>query len=154
MASSPTAGSLVRASDAFNFVTFTPTWTSVTIGTGADSEGWYQVIGNMVMWGFRLEFGTSPSWAAGTVLLNLPVAAYTGGGGSLAACVGQWSGRSSASINYGSSIMTNDTAGTQCNFAGAWNGTSPSGRVGASSSTPFTPASGNVFSGSGCYRAA
>jgi hypothetical protein len=153
MATTPTAGQIIKASDFYNLTTFTLTWSGVTVGSGAVSEGWYQVLGEMVFWGFRLEFGTSPSYTA-SALLTLPVAAFAGGGTGLAATTGAWGLRSSGTVNYGGTILVNDSGGVQVKFIGSWSGTVPSQNVGVSSSSPFTPASGNVFSGAGCYRAA
>lgn len=148
----PSAGSLVRASDAFNFTTFTPSFSSFTVGSGADVQGWWQQLGNFIFWGFRVEMGTSPSWSS-SVLLTLPAAAYTGAGAQLAANCGGWSARSASGANWGGPIVTNDSGGTQVRFTGAWSGTAPSANVGVTTSTPFTPAAGNVLSGGGVYRA-
>lgn len=148
----PLSGQILRASD-LGFTTFTPTWSNLTAGSGASNEGWYEVVGNMIHWGFRLEFGTSPSYSS-SILMNLPVTAYAGGGTGLAGHVGAWGARSSGTINYAGSIVVNDSGGLQAAFKGAWSGSVPSSNIGVSSSTPFTPASGNVLSGSGSYRAA
>jgi len=151
----PQAGSLVRASDAFLLVPFTPTWTGVTLGSGAVNEGWYQQIGAMVLWGFRLEFGTSPAWTA-TAQIELPVAAFTGGGASLNATLGAWTLRTGATSNYAGSINSFEAAGTHGTFAGSWQASSakPDQRIGITSITPLAPVAGNPLSGSGCYRAA
>ncbi len=155
MVSVPAAGSLVRVSDTQLLVTFTPTWTNLTIGSGADNQGWYQQVGAMILWGVRVEFGTSPSYSA-TITLNAPVNAYTGGGGSLAASVGSWNFRAATAgtTNYAGSVITNASDGSTFRFAGAWNGTNPANTVGLGTNVPITPVvAGTVFAASGCYRA-
>lgn len=144
----------LKAGNFAQFNTFTPSWAAgFTIGGGAINEGWYQLIGGFVIWGFRVEAGTSPAFTT-SLLLNLPLAAYTGAsGGQLAAAVGEWGMRSASGANYGGPIVTNDTGGTQVRFTGAWNGTAPLGNIGSTTSTPATPVAGNVLSGSGSYRA-
>lgn len=153
MATQPQPGNLVRASDAFGFTTFTPSTTGLTAGTGAISEGWYQTLGQMVLWGIRIELGTSPSFSA-SVVFNLPITAYTGGGAGLAATLGTWNFRSGGTINYAGSVIVQDSGGLTGRFSGAWNGTAPSSNVGLSTSTPATPAATNVLSATGIYRAA
>lgn len=146
-------GDPVRADDMFDLNLFTPTWTNVTIGTtGVANEGWYQQIGSMVMWGFRLELGTGGSFSS-TINLDLPVPAYVGGGLSLQNNIGSWLLRdTSASNHYAGSIGIWSGSGLSCSFAGAWDGTAPRTRVNASS--PVATAAGDVFTGSGVYRAA
>lgn len=158
MASIPLAGQIIRSTDTFNLITFTPTFTNVTLGTGADNQGWYQQIGFMVMWGFRLEFGTSPAFVTGSAEIALPVPAFTGGGASLQACVGSYIYRTSGTSHYAGALGTFEAAGLNATFAGAWDsGTSiPNDRAGLVSATqrPAAPTAAGVLSGQGCYRAA
>lgn len=146
-------GDPIRADDMFDLNTFTPVWTNVTLGsTGLANEGWYQQIGSMVMWGFRLELGTGGVFTA-TINLDLPVPAYSGGGLSLQNTLGAWMLRdTSAGTHYSGSIGVWSAAGTSCSFGGTWNGTAPLTRISASS--PVVTAVGDVLTGSGCYRAA
>lgn len=156
----PAAGSLIRASDAFQMTLFTPSTTNITIGTGATSEGWYQQIGSMVLWGFRIEFGTSPSFASAGILVALPVTAYTGGGAGLQATLGSWIMRTASTSHYGGSMGAFESAGLNASFSGAWNGSTNgnNGRIAGPASTGIpagvTIAATNVLSGSGVYRAA
>jgi hypothetical protein len=146
-----TTGDSVKATDMFRTIPFTPTWTAVTVGSGAENEGWYQQIGSFVLWGFRLEFGTSPS-LSGEARIALPVDAYDGGGTALQACLGTWIYRdASAPINHWSGSMGLYSGG-QCSFAGAWDGTAPRKRINATD--PFVVALNDVLSGTGYYRAA
>lgn len=150
--SAPYAGQTIRSSDAFGLVTFTPSWSNLTLGTGAVNEGWYQPIGRMVLWGFRLEFGTSPGLPGGSVLCALPsgFAAYTGGGLSLKATLGSWTYRTSSSVHYSGSLGAFEAAGLNAAFAGAWTGTAPNGQIG-STNLPAAPVVQGVLSGSGVY---
>lgn len=151
MVSVPVAGQIIKASDMFNLVTFTPTWTNFTTGSGAVNEGWYQQIGSMILWGIRLEMGTSPSYSA-SILLTMPVNAYTGGGASLAANYGSWSLRTGSTSTYAGEVVGNATDGSNAKFAGV----STNDQIGRTTTTgpPIAPASGQVLSASGCYRAA
>ena len=148
-------GTPILYTDFFDFNgAWTPTWNSLTAGTGAVNEGWYQRFGEWVFWGFRLQFGTSPSFAS-TIFVNLPVNAYTGGGTALQACLGSWVFRdSSAGTHYAGSIGIWSSAGTSASFAGAWGGSVPNSRVGTSGTAPVSVAVDDVLSGSGVYRAA
>jgi hypothetical protein len=149
----PVAGQLIRASDAFSVVSFTPTWTNVTTGAGAINEGYYQQIGRWVLWWMRLEFGTAPAYTA-SALMAFPVTAYASSGGTgLAATVGSWAIRSTLAINYAGSCQVNDAGGVNLKFTGAWNGTNPANNVGVSATTPVTPTAGSVLSASGSYLA-
>jgi hypothetical protein len=128
----------------------------VTIGTGAIREGWWQQIGDAVLWGFRLQFGTSPAFTA-EANLDLPVVAFAGGGLSLQGCVGSWIFRDTSAVNhYAGSIGIWDSAGVQCSFAGTWDGTAPRKRLGDNAGTdlPVAVAVDDVLSGTGYYRAA
>lgn len=149
----PNPGDPVRADDAFDLNTFTPSWTNVTLGTtGLANEGWYQRIGDLVAWGFRLELGTSGTISS-TVNLDLPVPAWSGGGLGLQNTIGSWLLRDvSAGTHWAGTLGIWSSAGTSCSFAGAWNGTAPSTRLNASS--PVATAVGDVLTGSGVYRAA
>ena len=150
----PVSGQLIRASDSYSLVTFTPTFTGWTLGSGAVSEGWYQQIGQMVLWGMRLEWGTTPVFTS-SLLMAFPVTAYASSGGSgLAATVGSWSGRAGGTTNYSGTCEVNDSGGVNMKFGGAWNGTVPASNFGqAATNTPYTPAVGLVLSASGVYRA-
>jgi hypothetical protein len=150
----PNPGDPVRADDIFDLNTFTPVWTNVTLGTtGLANEGWYQQIGEMVLWGFRLELGTGGGFSS-TINLDLPVPAYVGGGLSLQNTIGAWTmRRPSPALHYSGSIGIWSGAGTSCSFAGAWTGSAPSTRINASSPLGSVTA-GDVLTGSGCYRAA
>jgi hypothetical protein len=152
----PLAGQTILASDAFNLQTYTPTWTNVILGTGADNEGWWQQIGQMVLWGFRLQLGTSPS-TSGTIEISLPVAAYTGGGASLQAALGSWVYRDDSGPDHWSgSLGSFEAAGLNASLDGVWDGTSNKTRFGTVVSTarPAVVAVSDVISGSGCYRSA
>lgn len=155
MATPPAAGQLIRASDSFSLVTFTPTFSGWTLGTSPVSEGWYQMLGSMVLWGMRLEWGTTPVFTS-SLLMNFPVAAYASSGGTgLAGTAGTWGYRTGATSNYSGSCMINDAGGVAMKFAGAWNGTTPSDNFGrTATTTPVAPAAGFVLSASGVYRAA
>lgn len=148
------AGQTIKASDAFTLNTFTPVWTGVTLGAGAINEGWYQQIGDAVLWGFRAQFGTAPALTA-VVNLDLPVIAFAGGGLSLQGCLGSWIFRDSSGTvhHFSGSIGIWDAAGVQCAFSGAWDGTAPQLRI-VNGGIPFTVAVDDVLSGSGFYRAA
>lgn len=147
----PASGQLIRASDSFSTVAFTPSFTGITVGSGAISEGYYTQIGRWVTWWMRLELGTSPSFTA-SVLMAFPVAAYASSGGTgLAAAVGSWAFRSSLSANYAGTCQVNDSGGVNMKFGGAWNGTNPGNNVGVSTSTPATPVATNVLAASGTY---
>jgi hypothetical protein len=155
VATNPLAGQIIRTEDAFELQSFTPTYTNLTLGTGNSNEGWYQMIGQFVLWGFRTELGTGGT-ATTTVTMDLPVDAYSGGGVSLQGALGSWIFRdSSAGDHYSGSIGIFQAAGDVCSFAGAWAaaGTiSPRTRL-FTASSPVVPAIGDVISGTGCYRA-
>lgn len=144
MATAPLAGQIVRASDAFGLTAFNLNWTSFNPGTGPASEGYYQTIGRMVMWWFRVQLGTSPS-GSGTYLLDLPVTAYTGGGNGLNACLGNWNYRVSGTVFYAGSMSVFASNGLQASFTL----TSSTGRM--NNTTPVSPAVDHVFSGGGVY---
>jgi hypothetical protein len=147
-----TATRLNELFNRFKTSSFTLTWTNLTPGSGALSEGWYSVVNDWCLWGFRLQFGSTPS-VASIASLNLPVTAYTGGGTSLQASLGSWLFRdSSASDHYGGSIGVFSSGGTDCSFAGTWNGSAPSRRI--TTGQPVTVAVDDVLSGGGCYRIA
>jgi hypothetical protein len=160
----PAAGQTIKASDAFQMNTYTPTLSNITVGTSASLEGWYQQIGQAVLWGFRLEFGTgSPAFGtAGNALVSLPVTAYTGGLLGLDMCIGSWIYRDGGLLHYAGSLGCFESAGINASASGAWDSTAvrPHRRVGndgaAGTTYPqgITVGSGDVFSGSGWYRAA
>lgn len=135
-------------------VAFTPSWSNVTLGTSAVNEGYYTVIGDLVFWQFRTEFGTSPSFST-TIQLGLPVAGWTGGGLGLQGTIGTWTMRDSSSQeHYSGSIGMWQADGTLASFAGAWDSgaSKPSARMGPAK--PITVAVQDVLSGSGVYRKA
>lgn len=147
-----TATRLNELFNRFKTSAFTPTWTNLTQGTSATAEGWYSLVNDWCLWGFRLQFGTSPS-VAGIVTLNLPAAAYAGGGTGLQASLGSWVFRDvSAGDHYGGSIGCYDATGGTASFNAAWNGTSPSRRI--TTGQPVTVAIEDVLSGGGAYRLA
>lgn len=150
MATPPLAGQIIRASDAFNMQTFTPVYTNYTIGAGAVNEGWYQEIGELVMWGFRTQLGTAPAGAgASGVLVDLPVPAWTGGGNSLQAAAGSFVVRdASPLLNYIGTMSIFASTGLQVSFSLGSSTTRMNG------TNPITPAVDDVISGSGVYRAA
>lgn len=151
MASIPLPGQIIRASDSFNTVLFTPT-TNFTVGTGAVSEGWYQTLGQWVLWGFRIQMGTSPSWPS-TITVSLPVTAYAGNGTGLQASLGSWMFRDdSATTHYSGTMGVFDSGGLTASFGGAWSGTVPNSRI--SPGTPVTVAVTDILSGTGVYLAA
>lgn len=149
----PATGLNVHALDMFRMNAFTPAWVNVTPGGGAENQGWYQQIGSFVLWGFRLEFGTSPA-ISGIAELTLPVVAYDGGGTGLQACLGEWNLRDASGTvkHHGGSIGVFGSGGTLASFAGAWDATAPQLRV--TTNIPFAIALNDVLSGTGCYRAA
>lgn len=152
----PLAGQIIRASDMFNLQSFTPTWTAVTQGAGAINEGWYQTIGDWVLFGARLEFGTAPSFSS-TILMNLPVLAYTGGGAATNATVGSWMFRdNSGPTHYAGTMAMSSTAGDSTTFNGGWHVTNarPDGRISNSGPVPITLQVGDILSCTGSYRAA
>ena len=153
--SAPLAGDLVKASDAFKLNSYTPTLTNITLGSGGLNDGWYQTIGNFVLWGFRIQLGTSPAITS-NALVSLPVAAYTGGGTSLQACLGSWVLRddnsSSPQQNFGGPMSVFEAAGINACFGGAWDATAPRQRV--TTGVPITYQVSDVLAGSGCYRSA
>lgn len=151
----PLAGDLIRASDAFQLNTATPSFSNITLGSGAVSEIWWQQLGEMVMWGMRVEFAGSPVWGPTlSVTMALPVTAYAGGGGSLGGALGTWAARDSGTANYAGVVAIFDSGGVNATFSGAWDGSSPKARIGVGSGVPFTLGAGDVLSASGIYRAA
>lgn len=145
----PLPGANIRASDIFNLASFTPTWTSLTIGTGAVNEGWYSQIGDLVFWGFRTQLGTSPSFT-GTALVDLPVAAWVGGGNGLQMVLGAFHyRRASGTLMYTGSATVFASAGTQAAFSLG----STTTRVGSTGPTPAAAGVDDVLSASGVYRA-
>lgn len=146
----PLAGQIIRASDSFNIQTFTPVWTNVTVGTGAINEGWYLQQGDLVNWGFRLQFGTGGT-SSGSVILDLPVAAFTGGGNGLQWTVGSFIIRdaSASAANYAGSLSIFTSGGVSAAFSLGNSTTRANNTV---------PIAGNyaiddVISGQGVYRA-
>lgn len=157
----PVAGQTIKASDTFTMNDYTPTLSNITIGSGGITEGWYQQIGELVIWGFRLQFGTSPALStSASALVSLPVTADTGGGTGLQACIGSYILRTSTASHYAGSIGCFESAGINASFAGTWNSSTPipNERVGGRSTVIYpqgvTIAVDNVLSGSGQYRAA
>ena len=145
----PLAGDPLKAADSFNLVTFTPVWTALTVGSGAVNEGWYNRSGDVVHWGFRLQLGTTPSGAGTTIQMDLPVAAWTGGGSGLQAAVGSFNIRDASTVNqYPGTITVFSSSGLSCAFSLA------SGSTRWNSSTPMAVAVDDIISGSGVYRAA
>lgn len=131
---------------------WTPTWANVTQGTGAVNEGYYLDLGDWIIWQFRLQFGTSPSFSS-TIQINLPAAAWTGGGVSLQATLGSWTFRdTSAGKHYAGSIGIWSSAGTSASFNGAWDSTIPNSRI--TNAIPVTVAVDDVLSGGGIYKKA
>lgn len=113
----PLPGNRTRTSDIFTVTTFTPTW-NFTVGTGATNEGWYAQIGELVHWGVRVQLGTSPTSSGTTsVLLDLPVDAWTGGGNGLQAVLGTFNYRDASGPSfYAGSANVFASAGTQACF--------------------------------------
>lgn len=146
----PTATQLEALANHGKVTAFTPSWTNVTLGSGAVNEGRYVQIGDLVFWWFRTQFGTSPAFST-TIQLTLPVTALAGGGNGVQATVGAWTFRdASAGDHWSGSIGLWSSAGTLASFAGAWNGTAPKTRIGTSGA-PVTVAVDDVLSGSGHY---
>jgi len=143
------AGEQINSSDVFGMVDFTPVWSDLTLGTGAVNEGWYQRIGDLVTWGFRTQIGTSPSGTGSSYRVDLPVAAWVGGGSSLQAAVGAGIYRATGTTNWVLVPSVFSSSGLSVAFTV---GDSGGGR--ASSTTPVAVASGHVISASGVYRAA
>jgi len=51
---------IIGALDDYNqWVSFTPAWTNVTLGSGAVNQGWYRKVGNFVDWKAYMLLGTS-----------------------------------------------------------------------------------------------
>lgn len=135
--------------------TFTPSWTNTVLGTGAINEGYYQVIGGMVLWGFRTEFGTSPSFST-TIQLALPVTAYIPATGTqIQGPAGNWNFRdTSAGDHYAGSMGLWDGTGTLVSFSGAYDSTATKDNSRIAPAKPFTVGAQDVLSGSGVYRKA
>jgi len=149
----PLAGDPIKASDLYDLRTFTPTWVNVTTGSGAVNEGWWLRSGDLVHWGVRLEFGTSPAFSS-TIAMNLPVTAWTGGGSGFQMTIGAWICRLGGSSHWAGSAGIYDSGGTQVSFAGAKaSGGDPDARLGQGGSSP-SPTSGGILSATGSYRAA
>lgn len=143
----PIPGNNIRASDIFNLTEFTPSFTGLSTGTGATSEGWYSQIGNLVFWGFRVQLGSSPSSSA-TVVIDLPVDAWTGGGNGLQAVVGSFVFRDASTVNfYAGTATVHSSGGTNASFCLGSNVT----RLG--NSVPVAFAVDDVISASGVYQA-
>jgi hypothetical protein len=153
MATAPLAGQIVRASDGFNLQTFTPVLNSATLGGSAVSEGWYQTLGKTVMWGFRIQFGSAPSFS-GVITLDLPVTAYTGGGTDLMSVTGSFTYRLSSTVHYAGTMAVNTSLGTQCAFNGVpvTGSDRPSSRISNIATNPAVPVVDAVLAGSGVYR--
>lgn len=144
------AGAKIDVSD-FAVHSWTPTFNSATLGSGYSLSGWYTNMGGLVNGAFYLVFGSSPSFAS-TIYVDLPVVANVPG---LQHAFGSWVFRVSGTVHYGGTVSGWDSGGAQMSFAGAWNGTAPSNRVGQTASTsPAAPVSGAVFSAQFAYRAA
>lgn len=143
----PLPGANIRASDIFGLTAFTPTWTGLTLGTGASNEGWYQTQGNLVFWGLRLQLGTGGT-ATTTVQFDLPVTAWTGGGNSLTTTLGSAHLRDQSALAFYSGVVTSwNAAGTQGCFSFAGNTSR------WSNTAPVATAVDDVISASGVYRA-
>lgn len=123
-------------------VPWTPTWNSVTLGSGAFNSGYYLNIGDMTFFFFMVQFGTSPSFAS-TISFNLPTTAYTWGS-RLQQCLGVWNMRDdSAAAHYSGAIGGWDTGGVSASLT-----YSPTRVTGG---TPFTIAANDILSGHGFY---
>jgi len=143
------AGDPLKITDTLNLVTFTPSWTALTIGTGAVNEGWYNQQGSIVNWGFRLQLGTSPGGAGTTIQIDLPLPAWTGGGNSLQAVVGSFNIRDASTVNqYPGTITVFSSSGLSAALSLA------AGNTRWNSTTPMAVAVDDIISGSGTYRAA
>jgi hypothetical protein len=148
----PKVGAPILVQELFNVVDWTPTWTNVTPGTGNSNAGWYELIGDKVYFGGRLQLGTTPSFS-GIVEVSTPVSMWVGGGNQLQMCEGSWIFRdASASDHYAGALGIWSSAGTELSFSGAWNGTAPSKRI--TTAVPVTCAVDDVLSFSGFGRIA
>ncbi len=138
------AGNTVNAQDILDTLeatapsTWTPTWTSLTKGTGSAEEGWSLQIGRLMVAQYTITLGTSPSYAA-SISFTLPADCITGTGD---VNVGTWTIRDDSALDWYTGTVNLLTAGT-ARLLGAWTGTVPNERVGVTSSTPVTPASGD-----------
>lgn len=169
----PHAGSFAQASQVFNTIDWVPTMSSVTKGTGAAEDGWYATLGDLVWFGYKLVFGTSPSFTTSSqVNGTLPVTADVTG---LQQCFGSWLYRSNigsggtAPLHFSGTLGGFDTGGVSFCLDGAWDGSSPRLRVGHSTpvgagtagnlpvtgdATHKVPEANDVLSICGVYRAA
>jgi hypothetical protein len=131
---------------------WTPSWSSVTQGTGAVNAGYYLDLGDWMLFSFRLQFGTSPSFSS-TIQMTLPAAAWVGGGTNIQATCGSWTFRdTSGTYHYSGSMGIWSSAGTSVSFNGAWDGTQDRGRI--TNAVPVTVQVDDVLSGCGIYKKA
>ncbi len=141
------AGRIARPADILDTiadvdpVTFSPSWSNLTKGTGWTDEGWYLQIGRQVTIQYTITLGTSPSFAS-TLLMTLPVACITS---TLDTAVGSWVYRDDSLTDWPCGTVVLTSAST-VRLAGAWNGTAPINTVGQTSSTPASPAVGDKIS--------
>ncbi len=133
----PLAGNTVNAQDvvdgvrAIDPVSWTPTWTNLTKGTGPTEAGWYLRLGRLIVAQYTLTVGTSPSWS-GIVSFTLPVEALDG---TLDAAIGSWMFRDQSTTDWyaGTAVIL---SATTARMAGAWNGTAPREMLGESGTSP------------------
>lgn len=148
------AGAKIDQGD-FSIKTWTPTFNSMTLGTGYAVTGWYTNVGGLVTGAFYLVFGTSPAFTA-TGYMDLPVTANVTG---LQMAFGSWVYRDvSAVTHYAGTLAGWDSGGAQAGFSGAWNATAalPHGRIGGTGVLGNNPAVavGDILSAQFSYRAA
>jgi hypothetical protein len=138
------------------WTTYVPTFTAgvTAVGTGAAREGWYNRVGKVVNWGGRLQFGTGGNVNA-VIQMDMPIQAFVGGGNGLTAVIGSWQWRNAANTyHYAGSLCIYSSGGIVCSMNGAWDGTAPRQRLGATGTPAATVGTGDVLSWSGTYRAA
>jgi hypothetical protein len=137
------------------WTTYTPTFTAgiTAVGTGAVREGWYCRVGNIVFWGGRIQFGTTPA-ANATIQMDIPpaIAAYSGGGDGLTNVLGTWQYRdNSVPAHFTGAVCVYANGGLLASFNGASDGTLPQTRINATQ--PFAPAVDDKLTWSGMFRA-
>lgn len=135
--------------------TFVPTYTNAVLGSGAINDGHYTVIGDLVFWQFRTEFGVTPSFST-TIQLTLPITAWLPSAGTLIqGPAGNWNFRdTSAGEHYSGSMGMWDGTGTLVSFSGAWDSATTKHSSRIAPAKPFTVGFQDVLSGSGVYRKA
>lgn len=133
---------LTNKTISLNWVSFTPSWTNITLGTGATNTGQYCVVPGGMHFEFFTQLGTSPS-VTGIVSFELPGPAA--GTGVVSAVCG--------SCHFGDASSTaNDRPGVLWTVSStAVRLTFPDGNLGTTSYPTSVLASGDVFSGQGFW---